>query len=144
MKSYRINNSARQNFGFFLTPFNDSDPKSFPEEHQLLEAASKVAADRLKECKIRPRTFLTLLSLMESDVIGSVKNCVAEFVASASNEVREASPLFSQFMNEDGESAMYSYATAVSFVCMKKYSETIEYKKRMASGQDSTEKKARK
>jgi hypothetical protein len=119
------------NFGFFLTPYPDNDSKSFPQEHELLELASKEAASKLKEFKIRPRTFLTSLSCFDREVIGSVKAVVENYVSTASNELKLASPLISQFVGEDSESAMFAYASAVSFVCMKKYSETIEFKKRM-------------
>ena len=133
MKSYRVNNSARANFGFFLTPTPDNDPKCFPEEHQLLEVASKEASERLKEYKIRPRTFLSMLGNFDRSIISSVKSKVEEFVSGASEEVKQASPLFTQFMADDGDSAMFAYASAVSFVCMKKYADTIEFKKRMDS-----------
>ena len=133
MKSYRVNNSARANFGFFLTPTPDNDPKSFPEEHQLLEVASKEASERLKENKIRPRTFLSMLGNFDRNIISNVKSKVEEFVSGASEEVKQASPLFTQFMTDDGNSAMFAYASAVSFVCMKKYADTIDFKKRMES-----------
>ena len=131
MKSYRVNNSARMNFGFFLTPTPDNDPKCFPEEHQLLEVASKEASDKLKEFKIRPRTFLSMLGDFDRNIISSVKAKVEEFVNSASEEVKQASPLISQFLTEEGNSAMFAYSSAVCFVCMKKYADTIEFKKRM-------------
>jgi hypothetical protein len=119
------------NFGFFLTPFPDNDPKSFPQEHELLEVASKEAASKLKEFKIRPRTFLSSLSSFDRNVISGVKTAVEIYVSNASEEVKQASPLISQFVGDDSESALFAYASAVSFVCMKKYSETIEFKKRM-------------
>jgi len=147
MKSYRVNNSARMNFGFFLTPFPEADPKSFPQEHELLELASKEAAAKLKEFKIRPRTFLSSLSVFDREVITGVKAAVETYVAGASAEVKEASPLISQFVGADSESAMFAYASAVSFVCMKKYAETIEFKKRMdadAQKQEPRKEKRRK
>ena len=132
MKSYRVNNSARTNFGFFLTPTPDNDPKSYPEEHQLLELASKEASDKLKERKIRPRTFLSMLGEFDQNVSSAVKAKVEEFVNTCSEEVRTGSPLISQFVNEEsGPSAMFAYSSAVSFVCMKKYADSIEFKKRM-------------
>jgi len=132
MKSYRVNNSARTNFGFFLTPCPDNDPKSFKEEHQLLELASKEAADKLKEYKIRPRTFLSMLGEFDRNVNCAVKAKVEEFVNTCSEEVRTGSPLISQFVcEESGPSAMYAYSSAVSFVCMKRYADTIDFKKRM-------------
>jgi len=133
MKPYRVNNSARANFGFFLTPTPDNDPKSFAQEHELLALASQEAFDRLKENKIRPRTFLTSLGQFDSAVIGSVKDKVQEYVNTASEEVRQASPLISQFVGEGSQSAVFAYASAVSFVCMKKYAETIEFKKKMGA-----------
>jgi len=138
MKSFRVNNSARMNFGFFLTPFPETDPKSFPQEHELLEIASKEASLKLKEFKIRPRTFLSSLSVFDREVITGVKSAVETFVANTTSEAREASPLISQFVGADSESAMFAYASAVSFVCMKKYAETIEFKKRM-DGQQKQE-----
>jgi len=139
MKSYRVNNCARANFGFFLTPTPDNDPKSYPEEHQLLELASKEAAEKLKEYKIRPRTFLSLLGEFDRNVSSAVKAKVEEFVNTCSEAVRAGSPLISQFVNEEsGPSAMFAYSSAVCFVCMKKYSDTIEFKKRM-DAQDSEE-----
>jgi hypothetical protein len=130
MKPFRVNNSARANFGFFLTPTPDNDPKSFHQEHELLGIASQEAFDKLKEFKIRPRTFLTSLALFDRNVIGSVKNKVLEYVNTTTEEVRQASPLVSQFVGEGSESAVFAYASAVSFACMKKYAETIEFKKR--------------
>ena len=136
MKSFRVNNSARANFGFFLTPSPDNDPKSFPEEHQLLEQASKVASDKLKEYKIRPRTFLSMLAEFDQNVSSAVKAKVEEFVNTCSEDVRTRSPLISQFVSEEsGSSAMFAYSSAVSFVCMKKYADSIEFKKRMDSGE---------
>ena len=84
MKSYRVNNSARMNFGFFLTPYPSNDAKSFPQEHELLEVASKEAAAKLKEFKIRPRTFLASLCSFDREVIASVKAVVENYVSTAS------------------------------------------------------------
>jgi hypothetical protein len=130
MKAYRINNSARANFGFFLTPTPDNNPKSFPQEHELLELASQEAFVKLKEHKIRPRNFLTLMKDFDRFVIGSVKDKVVDYVNTTTEEVRQASPLISQFVSEGSESAVFSYASAVSFVCMKKYAETVEFKRK--------------
>jgi len=141
MKSYHVNNSAKANFGFFLTPFPENHVKSFPAEHKLLEDASQLVSDKLREFKIRSRTLLPSLAVVDSEVISSVKNFIEEYVNTTTEEVRQASPLISQFLGDNGNSAMYSYAYALVFVGVKKYDETIEYKKSKANGEGKKRKR---
>jgi len=121
--SFRINRSCRGNLGFFLT--SDTDDKC-PKEHAVLKKACDVARDALKENKIRARNFLANLVTFDEQIISAVKKAIQDTVA----ENVELGPSDNrEFLNSlQTEGGAFSYAYAVVFACMKRYSDDMMMK----------------
>jgi hypothetical protein len=121
--SFRINRSCRGNLGFFLT--SDTDDKC-PKEHAVLKKACDVARDALKENKVRARNFLANLVAFDEQIISVVKKAIQDTVA----ENVELGPSDNrEFLDSlQTEGGAFSYAYAVVFACMKRYSDDMMMK----------------
>jgi hypothetical protein len=133
--SFRINRSCRGNLGFFLT--SDTDDKC-PKEHVVLKNACDVARVALKENKIRARNFLANLVAFDEQVISGVKKAIQDTANDASIEMgpNDNREFLDSLTTEGGA---FSYAYAVVFACMKRYSDDMIMKLQEEAPQETRE-----
>ena len=127
-----VNNTARTNFGVFLTSGNKDQVQ---KEHDMLVAACTVAHRELgpQGVSIRPGNFLSKLSIFENTCVAAVKAEVAKFVEEevGAEDIDPKSPKFSQLFADfkEDEQSIYPWCSALLFACMKNYHDFMEMRK---------------
>jgi hypothetical protein len=134
-----VNNTARGNFGTFLTT---GTRDQFPKEHELLVAACTVAHKALgpEGQSVRPMNVCDKLAVFENECVARVKEAVVDFVDKHVSEEDTAqasskfSPLLAQFKNTPD--SMFPWVSLVLFACMKHYHDSMELRKMKESMQN--------
>jgi len=134
-----VNNTARGNFGTFLTT---GTREQYAKEHELLVAACAVAHKTLgpEGQSVRPMNFGEKLAAFENECVGAVKATVMKFVDEnvIDEDVAQASPKFSpllaQFKNTPD--SIFPWVSLVLFACMKNYHDSMELRKMKESMQN--------
>jgi hypothetical protein len=127
-----VNNTARTNFGVFLT---SGSKDQVPKEHELLVVACTVAHKELgpQGVSIRPGNFLSKLSIFENTCVAAVKSEVFKYVEEklCEEDTDPDSPKFSQLFADfkEDEQSIYPWCSALLFACMKNYHDFMEMRK---------------
>ena len=93
----------------------------------MLKKACDVARDALKDNKIRARNFLANLAAFDEHIISLVKKAIQDTVVENTVELGPSDNR--DFLDSlQSEGGAFSYAYAVVFACMKRYSDDMMMK----------------